>query len=92
MDSLGFVSIPMLASFNRVKQLTEDLQLVKDTFAISQFVEVRRDKVRLAYRAWEQWVLPTAPLSTEQDVVPASEEEEAAINDAPAVVEPEAAS
>jgi la-related protein 1 len=82
MDSLGFVSIPLLATFNRVKQLTEDLEIVKETLGYSQFLEVRGDKVRLAFGAWQQWVLPTAPHSDEVDVLPIStEEEEAALND-----------
>ncbi|THH29241.1 hypothetical protein EUX98_g4936 [Antrodiella citrinella] len=62
MDSRGWISIPLIASFNRVKQLTVDLQLVRDVLMLSSLVEVRGDFVRM--RAWQQYVLPAAPPST----------------------------
>lgn len=67
MDSLGFVSLPLLATFNRVKNLTSDLAIVREMFALSKLVEVRGDKVRLANRGWAQWVLPDAKKSDEVD-------------------------
>lgn len=63
MDSLGFVDILVIASFNRVKNLTADVSLVREMLELSQLVEVRGMHVRLANRAWEQWILPDAPRS-----------------------------
>ncbi|TFY64594.1 hypothetical protein EVJ58_g2523 [Rhodofomes roseus] len=61
MDSRGWISIPLLASFKRVKQLTPNLQLVKDVLTLSTFVEVRDEFVRMLQ--WAQYVLPNAPES-----------------------------
>lgn len=68
MDSAGWIEISLLSSFNRVKRLTEDWQLVKDVLTLSSLVEVYGDWVRM--RDWKLYVLPTAPASTvymEQD-------------------------
>ncbi|KAH9933903.1 uncharacterized protein B0H18DRAFT_1115261 [Fomitopsis serialis] len=62
MDSRGWISIPLLASFKRVQQLTTSLQLVKDVLALSSLVEVRDDHVRMHQCA--QFILPNAPEST----------------------------
>ena len=67
MDSLGWVSLPLLATFNRVKNLTSDLAIVREMFALSKLVEVKGDKVRLVNKGWAQWVLPGAKKSEEQD-------------------------
>ncbi|KZT68899.1 hypothetical protein DAEQUDRAFT_765902 [Daedalea quercina L-15889] len=62
MDSRGWISIPLLASFKRVQQLTTDLQLVKDVLTLSTVVEVRDEHVRMLQ--WAQFVLPNASEST----------------------------
>jgi hypothetical protein len=72
MDSLGFVEIPTIAAFNRVKTLTLDLVLVREVLLLSDLVEVREQKVRLANRGWQQWLLPDAPASEFKDDAPAS--------------------
>ena len=63
MDSKGWIPINLIASFNRVKQLTTDAQMVKDVLSLSSLVEVRDDHVRLANDAWKSFVLPTAATS-----------------------------
>ena len=60
MDSRGWIPISLIASFNRVRQLTQDPQLVKEVLGISSLVEVRDDHVRLGSRQWESFVLPGA--------------------------------
>lgn len=65
MDSRGWISIPLIASFNRIMQLTVDLQLVKDVLALSSLVEVHGEFVRVL--SWQQYVLPTASHSTVED-------------------------
>ncbi|KAG8965387.1 hypothetical protein FRC03_000562 [Tulasnella sp. 419] len=59
MDTEGWIDIATIASFNRVRQLTTDLNVVKETMALSQLVEVdeERTKVRVANRGWESFVL-----------------------------------
>ncbi|EGO29342.1 hypothetical protein SERLADRAFT_378060 [Serpula lacrymans var. lacrymans S7.9] len=92
MDSRGWISIALIASFNRVRQLTTDLHLVKDVLSLSSFAEVKDDWVRMRGGQWEPFVLPTAhtsvvePLIHEatQDVVqfePPEAEEESQVTD-----------
>lgn len=69
MDTLGFVSIPLIATFNRVKSLTSDLAIVREMMDLSSIFEVRGDKVRLSNRGWEQWTLPGAVKSEEVDAL-----------------------
>lgn len=64
MDSKGWIPIPLIASFNRVRQLTPDAQLVKEVLGISSLVEVRDNHVRLANQQWANYVLPGAAEST----------------------------
>ncbi|KAH9921379.1 hypothetical protein B0H21DRAFT_199855 [Amylocystis lapponica] len=84
MDAQGWISISLIASFNRVKHLTMDLQLVKDVLTLSSLVEVREDWVRM--RQWEQFVLPYAPKSaleggSPSDLYQPVEEGEPAVDD-----------
>ncbi|KAI0342314.1 hypothetical protein BDW22DRAFT_182036 [Trametopsis cervina] len=62
MDSRGWIPIPLIASFRRIKSLTYDFQLVKDVLTLSSLVEVNADWVRM--NRWEQYVLPDAPSSS----------------------------
>ncbi len=64
MDSRGWIPISLLASFNRVRHLTPDPQLVRDVLALSQIVEMRDDCVRMGGGEWAQFVLPDATVST----------------------------
>ncbi|KAL5514453.1 hypothetical protein ACEPAG_2541 [Sanghuangporus baumii] len=64
MDSKGWIPISLIASFNRVRQLTQDAQLVKEVLGISSLVEVRGNHVRLANQQWANYVLPGAIEST----------------------------
>jgi la-related protein 1 len=61
MDSRGWIQIQLIASFNRVRQLTPDAQLVRDVLGLSGVVEVREGWVRMV--GWERFVLPDAPRS-----------------------------
>jgi len=47
MDSKGYIPISLLASFNRIKQLTLDARLVREVLLLSAFVEVRGGMVRM---------------------------------------------
>ena len=64
MDSRGWIPISLIASFNRVKKLTLDTNLVKEVLYLSSMVQVRDDWVRMG--GWERFVLPDA----EESVVP----------------------
>jgi len=76
MDSRGWIPISLLASFNRVRQLTLDPQLVRDVLALSQIVEMRDDCVRMAGGEWAQFVLVDAPVSTVEGTTVGSTAEE----------------
>ncbi|KAG2003409.1 hypothetical protein CC2G_004009 [Coprinopsis cinerea AmutBmut pab1-1] len=65
MDSRGWIHIPLIASFNRIRSLTMDLNLVREVLHLSQMVQVRGDWVRMG--RWERFVLPDATPSTLED-------------------------
>jgi len=60
MDDQGWIPISLIASFNRVKQLTTEVQVVRDVLNLSSLTEVKGDYVRMASEQWKQFVLPTA--------------------------------
>ncbi|KAF9456866.1 hypothetical protein BDZ94DRAFT_1314732 [Collybia nuda] len=62
MDSKGWVPISLIASFNRVKQLTVDINLVRDVLVLSSVLQVKDNSVRMS--GWEIFVLPDAAPST----------------------------
>lgn len=64
MDSRGWIPISLIASFNRIKALTEDTRLVKDVLILSSIVEVIGDSVRMGSNQWAPFVLPDAHPST----------------------------
>ncbi|QKX56097.1 uncharacterized protein TRUGW13939_03197 [Talaromyces rugulosus] len=62
MDSQGFVRLAFIASFKRIKYLTEDYELLRHSSrqlknADYQFSEDGQDRLRPKDK-WEQWVLP----------------------------------
>ncbi|KAF4582474.1 hypothetical protein EYR38_002599 [Pleurotus pulmonarius] len=58
MDREGWISIHLIASFKRVKALTNEPQLVKEVLSTSSVVQVNHDWVRM--NDWERFVLPDA--------------------------------
>lgn len=61
MDSKGFVFLTFIAEFNRIKQLTTDIDLIKHVAAQSRIIELRlghdgKERLR-RHEGWEQWVL-----------------------------------
>ena len=61
MDSQGFVFLHVLQKFNRIRQLTEDLELLRFVCAKSPSIEIRSgpdglDRVRKV-GDWQQWIL-----------------------------------
>ncbi|KAF2761886.1 hypothetical protein EJ05DRAFT_188156 [Pseudovirgaria hyperparasitica] len=64
MDSKGFVYLTFIADFNRIKQLTTDLEMIKLVCYQSRIIEYRlgvdgKDRLRRR-EGWEQWVLSTS--------------------------------
>lgn len=61
MDSQGFVFLSVLAGFNRIKMLTQEMELIRYVCINSQHIEFRqgRDGIdRIRKRdGWQQWVL-----------------------------------
>ncbi|KAL5986070.1 hypothetical protein ACLOJK_028060 [Asimina triloba] len=56
MDEHGWVSISLIANFNRVKHLTHDIQFILDAVRTSTVVELMGDKIRKR-GDWERWRL-----------------------------------
>lgn len=63
MDDQGWIPISLIASFNRVKKLTTEVNLVCDVLNLSSLTEVKGEYVRMAREQWKQFVLPNAPKS-----------------------------
>ncbi|KAI9458867.1 hypothetical protein BJY52DRAFT_400868 [Lactarius psammicola] len=61
MDSRGWIPVSLLASFNRVRQLTLDPQLVRDVLTLSSIVEMRDDCVRMGGGEWMRICAPRRP-------------------------------
>ncbi|KAF1956294.1 hypothetical protein CC80DRAFT_74104 [Byssothecium circinans] len=64
MDTKGFVFLSVIADFNRIKQLTEDVELIKSVCYQSRVIDYRigndgKDRVRCR-EGWEKFVLPVA--------------------------------
>ena len=63
MDTEGWISIAMIASFNRIKSLTPEVPMVKEMMELSSLLEVQGDHVRLVGEDAKKWVLPDAKQS-----------------------------
>ncbi|CCO33185.1 hypothetical protein BN14_07257 [Rhizoctonia solani AG-1 IB] len=63
MDTQGWIPISTIASFNRLRKLTTDLALIRETMQMSSIVEISVDgeKARMSHGGWTQFVLPGAP-------------------------------
>lgn len=76
MDNEGFVNLPILAKFNRIRNITMDYALIRDVCAMSSQIELRMapgayDKIR-KNRGWEQWVLAEDQRDPSTKMVPES--------------------
>nr|XP_010941333.1 LOW QUALITY PROTEIN: la-related protein 1C-like [Elaeis guineensis] len=58
MDVQGWVPISLIAGFNRVKQLTNNIPYILDTIRGSNIVEVQGEKIRRR-NDWVNWILPS---------------------------------
>ncbi|KAL0923523.1 hypothetical protein M5K25_007583 [Dendrobium thyrsiflorum] len=58
MDEQGWVHISVIAGFNRVKQLTNNIQYIIDTLRLSSVVEVQGEKIRRR-NDWSKWLNAT---------------------------------
>ncbi|KAI3285971.1 hypothetical protein DTO002I6_8452 [Penicillium roqueforti] len=83
MDSQGFVSLNVLASFKRVKSLTEDFELIRHVSRQLRNVECQTgedgvDRLRPRDK-WQQWVLPVdqrEPAAQNEGAAPARQTDE----------------
>ncbi|KAF9389160.1 La ribonucleoprotein domain member 1 [Podila verticillata] len=57
MDAEGYVPFSLVANFNRVKSLTTDHALIKETLKSSKVIEVSGDKIRKK-GDWATWIFP----------------------------------
>ncbi|RWR90247.1 la-related protein 1B-like protein [Cinnamomum micranthum f. kanehirae] len=63
MDEEGWVSIQIIADFNRVKAITQDMYLILEALRPSTIIEVQRDKIRRR-GDWMVWILTSGSSST----------------------------
>lgn len=57
MDEQGWVPVKLIAGFKKVKELTDDIQLILNALRSSNVVEVQGEKLR-ARNDWSRWILP----------------------------------
>uniref|UniRef100_A0A1D1YP42 La-related protein 1B n=1 Tax=Anthurium amnicola TaxID=1678845 RepID=A0A1D1YP42_9ARAE len=67
MDGEGWVPISLIAGFNRVRNLTNNIQFILDTVRTSNTVEVQGDKIRKR-NDWKNW----PPLTQTPNPLPSS--------------------
>jgi hypothetical protein len=67
MDAEGWITVALLASFNRVRTLTPDVGLVREMLVLSNQAELdgTRERVRMAGGAWAGFVLPPMQAQTQ---------------------------
>ncbi|KAK1325001.1 hypothetical protein QJS10_CPA01g00368 [Acorus calamus] len=58
MDGQGWVPISLIAGFNRVKQMTTDIQIILNAVRASTLVELKDGKIRRRV-GWTKWILPS---------------------------------
>ncbi|KAG8897568.1 hypothetical protein FRC00_004106, partial [Tulasnella sp. 408] len=60
MDPQGWLDVEQIASFNRLRRLTSDLNLVREVMNMSALIEVSPDgqKCRMSNNAWQAFVTP----------------------------------
>ena len=63
MDDAGWIPIPLISSFNRIKNLSTDLGIISDTMSLTPLLEMNGNFVRLRGN-WFEWLLPGAARST----------------------------
>ncbi|KAL7132029.1 hypothetical protein ABFS83_12G045400 [Erythranthe nasuta] len=63
MDAEGWVSIKLIAGFRKMMQLTDSVQLIKDSMQSSNIVEVQADKLRRK-NDWSRWIISLPAAST----------------------------
>lgn len=63
MDDQGWLPIPLISSFNRIKNLSTDLSIISETMSLTPLLEMNGQFVRLRGN-WFDWLLPGATKST----------------------------
>lgn len=59
MDEEGWVTLPLVAGFNRIRNITVDPHLILEAVTDSDVIELDAINVRIrAKHGWERWVLP----------------------------------
>ncbi|PHZ08583.1 uncharacterized protein RHIMIDRAFT_316077 [Rhizopus microsporus ATCC 52813] len=59
MNTEGYVPISLVAGFNRIKNLTVDMDLVRASLQLSELLEMNQDATMLRRKeGWEMWILP----------------------------------
>ncbi|KAL5181249.1 La-related protein 1C [Glycine soja] len=56
MDDQGWVPIKLIAGFNKVMHLTDNIQVILDAIQTSSVVEVQGDKIR-RQNDWRRWIM-----------------------------------
>lgn len=60
MDSQGWVSLDILQTFPRLKELQVSTDVIRETLFLSQYLEVRANYVRMVNDGWKAFVMPDA--------------------------------
>ncbi|KAI9012018.1 hypothetical protein CLU79DRAFT_722393 [Phycomyces nitens] len=63
MDAQGYVDLQLLANFNRVKGLTTDMALIRESIQSSTLLDVSSDKIRRK-EGWQTWLIQPTPTNS----------------------------
>lgn len=58
MDRDGWVPINLIANFKKIREMTDNVQLILDALRVSNLVEIQGEKVRRKGN-WRKWIIPT---------------------------------
>ncbi|XP_028774507.1 la-related protein 1B-like [Neltuma alba] len=57
MDEQGWVPVRLIANFRKIKELTDNIQIISEVLQTSTVVEILGDKVRRR-DDWQRWIIP----------------------------------
>ncbi|KAL0088709.1 hypothetical protein J3Q64DRAFT_1637145 [Phycomyces blakesleeanus] len=63
MDAQGYVDLQLLANFNRVKGLTTDMSLIRESVQASTLLDISSDKIRRK-EGWQTWLIQPTPTNS----------------------------
>lgn len=68
MDGEGYVALPVIGRFNRVRALSQDINIIREAMQNSDFVEMNGDRLRQK-EGWQRWIVAGFPSPTSPEAM-----------------------